>query len=422
MKKNAEGLTAEILATGDELRTGAAVDTNSSAIASELERIGITVVRHSLIGDDEKGLVAAFKDIADRASVAIVTGGLGPTDDDRTARAAAMASGRPLVEDALAAEQIERFLGQHGIPASPGNLKQAWIPEGASLLPNPVGSAPGFCLDIGQCRFFFLPGVPREMAVVLERHVLPHLIGMTGGAIAHDPIRVISTYGLTESAVGERLRSLEGRFPSVRLGLRLRFPEIDIRLYPYPGGTRSVPPGLDNAADWIQAQLGTRVVSKRGLSMQAEVGRLLSEQEKSLAVAESCTGGLVAALLTEVPGSSAFFLLSGVTYSNSAKIRALGVSPATLDRYGAVHEETAKEMADGARRLVDADVAISTTGIAGPDGGSEAKPVGTVCIGLAARDRQPEAFRYRFSFDDRRLNRRVFAITALDRLRVRLIA
>ncbi|MGD9016270.1 MAG: CinA family nicotinamide mononucleotide deamidase-related protein [Desulfobacterales bacterium] len=422
MKKNAEGLTAEILATGDELRTGAAVDTNSSAIASELERIGITVVRHSLIGDDEKGLVAAFKEIADRASVAIVTGGLGPTDDDRTAQAAAMASGKPLVEDVLAAEQIERFLGQHGIPASPGNLKQAWIPEGASLLPNPVGSAPGFCLDIGHCRFFFLPGVPREMAVVLKRHVLPHLIGMTGGAIAHDPIRVISTYGLTESAVGERLHSLEGRFPRLRLGLRLRFPEIDIRLYPYPGGARSVPQGLDNAADWIQAQLGTRVVSKKGLSMQAEVGRLLSEQEKSLAVAESCTGGLVAALLTEVPGSSAFFLLSSVTYSNSAKIRALGVSPATLDRYGAVHEETAKEMADGARRLVDADVAISTTGIAGPDGGSEAKPVGTVCIGLAARDRQTEAFRYRFSFDDRRLNRRIFAITALDRLRVRLIA
>jgi nicotinamide-nucleotide amidase len=260
------------------------------------------------------------------------------------------------------------------------------------------------------------------MAVVLKRHVLPHLIGMTGGAIAHDPIRVISTYGLTESAVGERLHSLEGRFPRLRLGLRLRFPEIDIRLYPYPGGARSVPQGLDNAADWIQAQLGTRVVSKKGLSMQAEVGRLLSEQEKSLAVAESCTGGLVAALLTEVPGSSAFFLLSSVTYSNSAKIRALGVSPATLDRYGAVHEETAKEMADGVRRLVDADVAISTTGIAGPDGGSEAKPVGTVCIGLAARDRQTEAFRYRFSFDDRRLNRRIFAITALDRLRVRLIA
>ncbi len=421
MKKNAEGLTAEILATGDELRTGAVADTNSSVIASELERIGITVARHTLIGDDERGLVTTFQGIAGRSSVAIVTGGLGPTDDDRTAQAAAMSSGRPLVEDPMAVEQIEGFLNQRGIPMSPGNRKQAWVPEGASLLPNPVGSAPGFCLDIGQCRFFFLPGVPREMTVMLKRHVLPRLIHMTGGVIDHDPIRVISTYGLTESSVGERLHSLEGRFPGVRLGLRLRFPEIDIRLYPNSGKARSVRPDLDNAVDWIQAQLGSRVVSTNGLSMQAEVGRLLSEQEKSLAVAESCTGGVVAALLTEVPGSSAFFLLSGVTYSNPAKIRALGVSPATLDRWGAVHEETAKEMADGARLLVDADFAISTTGIAGPDGGSEAKPVGTVCIGLSARRLPTQAFQYRFSFDDRRLNRRIFAVTALDRLRLRLI-
>jgi nicotinamide-nucleotide amidase len=415
-----KALTAEILITGDELRNGDVSDTNGAVIARALERMGIRVERHTCIGDGMEAMTAAIREAAARASVLVVTGGLGPTLDDRTAEAMAAAAGVELGESSEALAGVSSFLASRGLELSRANRKQALLPGGAGLLPNPVGTAPGFHLAVGGCRCFCLPGVPGEMRVMLRERVVPALEDAFGLASGAGGVRVLSTFGLPESAVGERLEELEKRFPGVRLGLRVRFPEIDVRLYPQGAEAAGGAPDLDGAVEWAAGRLGGRVVSRSGMPLAAKLGRLLLDRKATLALAESCTGGLMAALLTDVPGSSGFFLFSGVTYANIAKSRILDVSEATLMRCGAVHEETAAEMAEGARRAVDADFGLSTTGIAGPDGGSEEKPVGTVCIGLAVRGGPPEAFRHVFRFADRHLNRRIFAATAFDRLRLRL--
>jgi nicotinamide-nucleotide amidase len=407
---------AELLATGDEIRSGAIIDTNSAYIAEELEMRGVAVYSHMCVGDQSADIRRALAAIARRASVAVVTGGLGPTADDRTAEAAAQAAGVDLCPDPAALGSVTRFFEKRGWPMSASNHKQALLPAGATCLDNPVGTAPGFALTIGACRFYFLPGVPREMKVMLDRHVLPAIEARMRAAALKRRIRVVSTFGLPESAVGEKVQDIEEAFEDLQVGLRVVFPEIHVRLYAGGSNEDVLHRKLAAAVRAVQARLGKRVLSVSGASMSQVLGELLTARRATLAVAESCTGGLIAKQLTDVPGSSDFFTFAGVTYANAAKVRVLGVDEATLDRVGAVHEETAIAMARGARRVADADFAIATTGIAGPDGGSDDKPVGTVCIGLATPEGE-RAFRYAFPFGDRDLNRRVFAATAMDRLR-----
>ncbi len=407
-------MQAELLATGDEICTGAIIDTNSAYIAEKIELTGVAVNGHRCVGDRLEDIVEALAEISQRADVAVVTGGLGPTADDRTAEAAARAAGVGLAEDPVALQRVTRFFEKRGWPMSPSNRKQALLPDGAQCLDNPVGTAPGFALTIGACRFYFLPGVPREMKAMLERHVLSAMTARSAGMLRQ--IRVVSSFGLGESAVGEKVRDIENDFEDLKVGLRVVFPEIHVRLY--TGGADEAEAGrkLDAAAQAVAERLGRRVLSTSGQSMAAVLGELLAARGATLAVAESCTGGLIAKQLTDVPGSSGFFTFSAVTYANEAKMRVLGVKATTLAAVGAVHEDTALEMAAGARRVVDADFAISTTGIAGPDGGTEDKPVGTVCLGLSTPE-GVRAFRHVFPFGDRDLNRRVFAATAMDYLR-----
>ena len=409
-------MQAVLLATGDEIRTGAIIDTNSAYIAEKLEMQGVAVYGHVCVGDRRADIRETLATISRQAAVAVVTGGLGPTADDRTAEAAAEALGVGLHLDPDALKNVTRWFEQRGLPMSTANRKQALLPEGAVCLPNPVGTAPGFALTIADCRFFFLPGVPREMKVMLDRHVLPALAERMTDKRAVRQIRVVSTFGLPESAVGEKVRDIEDQFEDLRVGLRVVFPEIHVRLYGSGEDETEVRRTLAAAAHAVQTRLGRRVLSTSGAEMAAVVGELLLARKAALAVAESCTGGLVAKQLTDVPGSSGFFVFSGVTYANDAKVRVLGVDQATLDDVGAVHEDTAVEMAEGARRVAAADFAASTTGIAGPDGGTADKPVGTVCIGLATLD-GVRAWRYVYPFGDRDLNRRIFAAMALDRLR-----
>ena len=290
------------------------------------------------------------------------------------------------------------------------------------VLDNPEGSAPGFRMMIGRCRFYFLPGVPREMKPMMARCVLPDVDqGQQADGLVHR-VAVVTTFGLPESVVGEKLQDLV--LPDddgLRIGLRVLFPEIHVRIY----GQGNQPDRLEDAMGRLKhaicEQLGKRVVSTTGDSLPAALGRMLIARKASLALAESCTGGLLAKQLTDVPGSSGFFRLSAVTYANEAKMAVLGVTPETLQQYGAVHEATAREMAEGARRVAQSDFALSTTGIAGPEGGSDEKPVGTICIGLATPG-QCYTYRYVFPFGDRDLNRRIFAAMALDRLRQYLMA
>ena len=413
-------MKAEILATGDEIRSGALVDSNSAHISQKLEETGVSVVRHSCVGDDSDILTTILKEIGGRTDICVVTGGLGPTSDDLTSESAAKAAGVELAINKNALSSVEEFFKTRKRLFNPSNKKQALLPEGSECLFNPVGSAPGFSLKIGECLFFFLPGVPPEMRRMLSDKVLPRIEKLQGKIKAYCQNRTISTFGLTEAAVNEKLNGFPDFFKELKLGLRANFPVIQVKLYGTGEDENDLNKLLDKASDWISQKIGKRIVSVNGSSMERVVGDLLIGKKATIAVAESCTGGLISHLFTNVAGSSNFFLFSGVTYSNKSKIKVLGVSLSTLEKYGAVHEETAKEMAKGAQRISKATYGLSTTGIAGPDGGSENKPVGTVCIGLATPD-TVLAHRFHFSSFNRLMNKKIFAMTTLDLLRRELL-
>jgi len=414
-------MKAEILATGDEIRTGALVDSNSALVAERLEQHGVVVSRHHSVGDDLTALVEVISEISRRADAAVVTGGLGPTVDDRTVEAAAQVAGVQLTLDPKALADIENFFKRRGRPFSATNRKQAMIPQGAMCLYNPIGTAPGVRLTINRCTFFFLPGVPVEMKLMLDDQVLPQIMDLQGAKRQYALVRTISTFGLPESMVGEKVASLGDQFPDITLGLRAKFPEIQVKLYLR---TEDEPAGqkvLDAADRWVSEKLRQYVFSHRGRPLAEEVGRLLLARNATLALAESCTGGLVANWITNTAGSSEYFLFSAVTYHNAAKVSVLGVSEETLKEKGAVDEETARQMAEGARRLGGATYGLATTGIAGPGGGSDEKPVGTICLALATPE-DTLSRRFCFSFGQRLMNKRIFAMSALDMLRRHLSA
>ena len=413
-------MKAEILATGDEIRSGALIDSNSAFIAEVLEQCGLQVTRHQVVGDNMEMLVTALTEIGGRADVAVVTGGLGPTQDDMSAAAAAQAADRELVLDARALEDIESFFHQRNRRMAKSNRKQAYLPKGAVALYNPVGTAPGFQVKIGSCQFFFLPGVPYEMKKMLTEQVSLRLQALQGDRRQYSMVRTLSSFGLPESAVAELVDGLEAHFPDVKLGLRAKFPEIQVKLYTRTQDEGRGQRNLDVAAQWVAGRLGKHLFSTDGRSMAAELGDLLRQRQATVALAESCTGGLVANWLTDVEGSSDYFLLSAVTYANAAKVKVLGVSSETLAQFGAVHEETAREMAEGVRRVANATYGVATSGIAGPSGGSPEKPVGTVCIGVATPEKTTSR-QLLFTFGGRLMNKRIFAMAALDMLRRALL-
>lgn len=413
-------MIAEILATGDEVRCGALVDSNSAHIATELEAAGVFVARHNCVGDEVGTIAAILSEIGARADVACITGGLGPTLDDLSAEAAAQAAAVALELDPVALEGVEAYFRARGRVMPVTNRKQALLPQGAERLPNPVGTAPGFALRIGKCMCFFMPGVPGEMRRMLRDEVLPRIARLQGSTSTCRAVQVISTFGLPESMVDERLTGFAERFSTIKLGLRARFPEIQVRLYGQGSTQQALQRDLAAAEAWIRQQLGPVVFTVRGWSLEAELGELLSARGVTLAVAESCTGGLIGHRLTEVAGSSRYFSLGVVAYANEAKQRLLGVPAELLLRCGAVHEETAMAMAEGVRRLAGSDYALATSGIAGPEGGTAEKPVGTLCVGLAG----PEGAmgrRLRFSFVSRSMHKQIFAMAALELLRRHLL-
>jgi nicotinamide-nucleotide amidase len=413
-------MIAEIVATGEEIRSGAVIDTNSAYIADRLVENGIDVSRHSCVGDDLELLRDVFKEIGDRADIAVVTGGLGPTSDDLTAEAAAKAIGTTLEPNPSALQSVENFFKSRQRTMNAASRKQTFLPAGAECLQNAYGTAPGFRLKIGKCLFFFLPGVPGEMRRMVSGIVLPQIIEIIGDKQRFYRTRTLSTFGLTESQTSERLNGLEEAFPQISLGLQVKFPAIQVKLYANGVNDRQLNDDLAAAARWVFEKMGNIVFSQQGDPMEKVVGHLLREKQATVALAESCTGGLISDMLTSVSGSSDYFLFSGVTYSNQAKIDILKVSKETIIVHGAVHEETARQMAAGARNLCGATYGLSTSGIAGPTGGTPEKPVGTVCIGLAT----PHAAagqRFHFWYGNRTMNKQVFAVAALEVLRRELL-
>ena len=413
-------MKVEILTTGNEIMSGAVIDRNSAHIAAKLEEAGFSVMRHTCVGDNIEDLVLVLHEIGSRSDAALVTGGLGPTPDDLTARAAATSLGVDLVLDLTSLRGVENYFKTRNRTMPDSNKKQAMLPRGAKIILNPVGTAPGFMLKIDRCLFFFLPGVPFEMQKMLSDTVLAQLEKLRGDVFEYNMTRTISTFGLAESATAERLTGISGMFPEINFGFRAKFPEIQIKLYGKGKNKEALHQYMDKAAAAIIEEMGDKVFSEDESSMEAVVGRLLLKENATIAVAESCTGGLISHLLTNVPGSSNYFLFSGVTYSNEAKQKVLGVSSEILEHYGAVHENTAKEMAAGVRQIAESDYGLAISGIAGPDGGTDEKPVGTVCIGVATR-RSTQGFRFFFPFNSRGRNKKIFAMKALDILRRELL-
>jgi nicotinamide-nucleotide amidase len=412
-------MIAEILSTGDEIRSGSLIDTNSAYIARKLEEIGIEVVRHNCVGDSVEHLSQILMEIGERADIAVVTGGLGPTIDDLSAVAAARASHVPVECNEVAMQSMVAFFEKRNFTMSASNKKQAMLPQGSECLVNPVGTAPGFLMKIGGCDVFFLPGVPFEMRRMLEDQVTSRIL-KTSGDKALCLVKTISTFGLGESVIGERIRDAEHMFSEIKVGLRAKFPEVQVKFYGRSEDEDTLRQHMAILEKWVFEKLGRKIFSLEGESMEMVVGQLLRQKGASLALAESCTGGLIAHRLTEVSGSSDYFLFSGVTYSNAAKVKVLGVDESTLLKYGAVHEKIAAQMAVGAQKTAGATYGLATTGIAGPGGGSREKPVGTVCIGLAT----PETVvtgTYCFPFGQRWMIKSVFAMKALDLLRRELL-
>ncbi len=377
--------TAAIISTGDELVQGRTVDTNASFIADRLASVGIEVVTVVTVGDFSGRIEEAWRDSLARAPVVISTGGLGPTADDLTTETISRVAGVDLHLDDSEAERIRQIFEAMGRTMPDNNLKQAMIPDGATIIPNALGTAPGYRLPLeasgSTSTAVVLPGVPREMKAMLDQDVVPWLVEQTDGTRFFS--RTFQTFGMSESALDEALEGAVDESEG-RLSFRASFPQIAVRVMVSADEETDAQRQLDALSETIRSRLGGTIFAEGDETMEAVVGTLLRDAGKTLATAESCTGGLIGNRITNVAGSSTYYMGGVVSYSNEMKQDSLGVSPSTIAMFGAVSEETACEMAQGARKLTGADIAVATTGIAGPEGGTPEKPVGTVALAIAA--------------------------------------
>lgn len=373
-------MCVEVITTGNEIMSGLTRDTNFSWVAAELSSSGIEVKHHSAVADDLDDLLASFATASKRARFVIVTGGLGPTEDDLSALAASKFLGTPLVFNPAVYEDIALKLRKRGREPNVHHEKQAMFPEKTTIIENSVGTAAGFSFVSGNSKFYFLPGVPREFRRMFSEHVFPDISGVAekGKSLR---VRVLRTFGLGESEVAEKL---EGFSPEgVDVGYRIRLPEIHLRLTASGSEGEALDSLLRDACAQAKERLGGFLFSQEDESLEEVTASLLLEKDLTLSVAESCTGGLCSSRFTDIAGSSGYFLGGTVVYSNDSKEKLLGVSAETLERFGAVSEEVVSEMADGARDLFGSDIGLSVSGIAGPGGGTAEKPVGTVWFGFS---------------------------------------
>ena len=425
-------LSAEIIAIGSELLSPNRSDTNSLWLTDQLNRIGIDVKLKTIVGDDDARLEEVVKDAVKRSRVVITTGGLGPTEDDITRKVVARALGKRLSLDEKVLEEIRERFRSFGIANMPErNSRQAMVIAGAEVLPNPNGSAPGLYLEVSvssdrtlpdgrvsdACVIALLPGPPREMKPMFENHVLPRIGNLAGDT--RFATRVLRVAGLGESAVDEKIAPIYTKYENPQTTILFNSSEIEIHLRAHGRTEADADALLDDLSLKIEKELGNAVFSFRGEMMEEVVGRRLAMTEFTVAVAESCTGGLIAQRLTNVPGSSKYFLEGVVTYSNESKVRLLGVDKKMIKEFGAVSQQVARDMARGVRHKAKSDFGLAVTGIAGPGGGTEEKPVGLVYIALA--DDAHTEHRKLMIPGDRELIRWRASQAALDMLRRRLI-
>jgi nicotinamide-nucleotide amidase len=412
-----ETQSAEIIAIGSELLAPDRSDTNSLWLTEQLNSIGIEVRLKTIVGDDDARLEEAIRDAVKRSKVVITTGGLGPTEDDITRKVAARALGRRLLLDESVLSEIRQKFASIGRTMPERNSRQAMVIDGAEVLPNPNGSAPGLFIEHEGTAVALLPGPPREMKPMFEAEVLGRLSKQAGGLRVVR--RVLKVAGMGESAVDEKIAPVYTKYSNPQTSILFNKSEIEVQLTASGRTQNDAESLLDKVSAELESVLGNSIFSFCGETMEEVVGMRLTLGRYSLAVAESCTGGLLGERLTSVPGSSKYFVEGVVAYSNDAKTRTLGVEPILLLEYGAVSAEVASAMAEGIRRRADTDFGLSVTGIAGPDGGTAEKPVGLVYIALA-NEVQTE-YRKLILPGDRNLVRWRASQAALDLLRRRLL-
>jgi nicotinamide-nucleotide amidase len=410
-------LTAEIIAVGSELLAPNRTDTNSLWLTERLNRLGIDVKLKTIVGDDDARLEELTKDAVKRSRIVITTGGLGPTEDDITRKVVARALGRRLTLDEKVLDEIRARFQSFGATMPERNSRQAMVIDGSEVLPNPNGTAPGLYLEHGECAIALLPGPPRENQPMFENCLQTRLEELAGDI--RFARRVLRVAGLGESAVDEKIAPIYSQYENPQTTILFNSSEIEIHLRAHGRTEVEAEALLDHLSLKIEKELGNSVFSFRGERMEEVVGRRLTIAGFTLAVAESCTGGLIAERLTNVPGSSAYFIEGVVSYSNESKTRLLGVDKKLIRDHGAVSKEVARDMARGVRHRAKTDFGLAVTGIAGPDGGTEEKPVGLVYIALAD-DAHTEHKRLMIP-GDRELIRWRASQAALDLLRRRLI-
>jgi len=373
-------LKAEIIAVGTELLLGQIANTNAQIISNALQDIGIDVYFHTCVGDNQERLISVLEIGFKRSDIIILTGGLGPTKDDLTKETLAHYLNLPLVMDEGSLENIKRYFAQRGKAFTENNYKQALIPDGAIALENKIGTAPGVLLNKNGKVIVLLPGPPREMETMLRDAVIPYLSKMSNSTIFS---KVLKFYGIGESALEEKLEDLISQQTNPTIAPLAKPGEVTIRLTAKAESRTAAEKLIKPVEDKIIERVGEFLYGYDDDSVEEIVASLLAKYNKTIAVAESCTGGLMAHKLTNIPGISQYFERGIVSYSNRAKEELLKVNPDTLKKYGAVSEETAREMAMGIRNSSGTDIGVSITGIAGPSGGSPEKPVGLVYIGYS---------------------------------------
>ena len=411
-------MKAEIISIGDELLVGQTVNTNASWIAGQLNLQGIEVLRITTIPDTHDEIINALREAAGRATAVLITGGLGPTRDDITKQALCDYFGSRLVFHEPSYENIIDLFGSRGLPVRDVNRRQAEIPHNCIPIHNANGTAPGMWLENYGIIYVSMPGVPFEMQPMITDFVIPELLKIKkGDHIVH---KMIMTQGVGESFLAEIIREWEDRLP---VNFRLAY-------LPQPGMVRLRITGRGNEPLALEKELGRLTLELAELipqyvfgydedSPEEVIGKLLKEKNATLSTAESCTGGYIAHLITSVPGSSAYFTGSVIAYSNTIKTSVLGVKEQTLRAHGAVSKQTVTEMAEGVRRKFKTDYSIAVSGIAGPEGGTPQKPVGTVWIAVAG-PRGVQARKFLFG-RNRERNIRLAGLTALNKLRLRII-
>jgi len=409
-------MNAEILAVGTELLMGQIANTNAQYLSRRLADLGIKVFYHSVVGDNPGRLKESLKLALDRSNIVITTGGLGPTQDDLTKETIAEAMGKKLVLNQESYDRIKHFFERLNRKMADNNAKQAYLPEGSTVIPNPNGTAPGCIVASEGKTIIMLPGPPKEMIPMFEATVFPYFEARTGQVIAS---RMLKVFGIGESEMEMRIIDLIQTQTNPTIAPYVGLGEVILRVTAGCRNKDEAEKLLEPVIERIRERLGDFVYATNGENMEDVVVKLLMDRQYTLSTAESCTGGLLASKLVDVPGVSQVFNRGFITYSNDAKIEELGVSPETLEKYGAVSPETAEEMVRGLAKRTGTNAAISVTGIAGPDGGTAEKPVGLIYVSAMLNDRVET--RKLNLIGDREMIRNVSCLNALDLLRRMLL-